>query len=138
MNTDLSPAVLASVMVGGALGGLLRMWVGSLISWLAGNRFPWGTLVVNLSGSVAIGILAGLWIDPTGMQPEPLWQAHWTALVVGLLGSYTTVSSFSLQTLELFNSGRTPAALANITGSLVLCLSGAAAAFHLTRGVAGV
>lgn len=137
MTSLLSPTLLLSVMAGGVIGGLMRMWVGSLVTHVLGSGFPWGTLVVNLSGALVIGVLAGVWIDPTAAQPVVPWHSHWTVLVAGLLGSYTTVSSFSLQTLELIEAGRTSAALANVAGSLVLCLGGAAAAFLLTHALLG-
>lgn len=137
MTSLLSPAVLLSVMVGGAFGGLLRMWVGSLVTHLAGGTFPWGTLVVNLSGALAIGALAGAWMEAEPAQLSVPWTLHWAALVSGILGSYTTVSSFSLQTLALFDENRPLAALANIIGSLTLCLGGSALAFVVTRATLG-
>lgn len=137
MTSLLSPTLLLSVMVGGAIGGLMRMWVGSLVTHVLGSGFPWGTLVVNLSGALVIGVLAAVWIDPASAPPMMPWHSSWTVLVAGLLGSYTTVSSFSLQTLELIEAGRVPAALANIVGSVLLCLGGAAAAFLLTHVLLG-
>ncbi|WP_444679425.1 CrcB family protein [Halomonas sp. E19] len=79
------------------------------------DRVSWGTLAVNLSGAFAAGVLAGLLGMPHGeLSPAPAWLG----LVVGGLGGYTTVSSLSLQTLALWQSGRTHAALANLGATL--------------------
>ncbi len=103
------------VAIGGALGGMGRLAVGDLIGRWVGTRFPWGTLVVNLSGALAMGVLAGSPGLPGPSGDDPRWQLA----AIGLLGGYTTVSSFSLQTLTLWQQGRHPMAVANVTVTLV-------------------
>lgn len=99
------------VAAGGALGGMARLAVSELTARRVGTGFPWGTLVVNLSGALVAGVLAGLFGMPLAdPAPAPIWLG----LVVGGLGGYTTVSSLSLQSLALWQSGRTVAALANL------------------------
>lgn len=104
------------VALGGALGGMGRLAVGDLIGLLAGPRFPWGTLVVNLSGALAMGVVAG----SLGLPDPSGGDQRWQFVVIGLLGGYTTVSSFSLQTLTLWQQGRRSMAVANVTVTLVV------------------
>jgi CrcB protein len=113
------------VGVGGLLGGLARIGISSLVALVAGDRFPWGTLAVNLSGSFAIGLLAG---SAMGASSLGLF------LMTGVLGSYTTVSTFSLQTLFLLEQGLIARALANIAGSVLLCLLAASLGYRLMAG----
>jgi fluoride exporter len=117
-------------MLGGGLGGVARFWVSGMVARRFGETFPWGTLTVNVTGSAAIGVLAALLLGAGGNAGAtgPLWAA----LVSGVLGSYTTVSSFSLQTLALVRTGEPLRAALNITGSLVLCLGAAAAGYRAT------
>ncbi|SEM78960.1 fluoride efflux transporter CrcB [Halomonas caseinilytica] len=109
----LGPLDWLLVVLGGALGGMARLAVTELTALWWGRTFPWGTLVVNLGGTLGIGALAALvgW-------PEA-GAVGWTFLAVGVLGGFTTVSSFSLQTLTLFQEGRKNAALLNIMATLV-------------------
>jgi CrcB protein len=115
------------VALGGCLGGMGRFWVSGVIARRYGETFPWGTLVVNVSGAACIGALAGLLLarDTHAAGQVPLWAG----LVIGVLGSYTTVSSFSLQTLALVRSGEPLRAALNIVGSVALCLSAATAGY---------
>ncbi|MDT8893517.1 CrcB family protein [Halomonas sp. I1] len=109
----LGPMGWLMVALGGALGGMARLAVTELTALWWGRAFPWGTLVVNLSGTLGIGGLAALVGWPEGSA------AAWGFLAVGILGGFTTVSSFSLQTLTLFQRRRHGAALANIVATLV-------------------
>lgn len=104
---ELEATGLLLVAIGGALGGMARLAVGDAVARRLGSAFPWGTLAVNLSGALAMGGLAG--------APGLSWQL----LAIGLLGGYTTVSSFSLQTLTLWQQRRPLAALANVAVTLV-------------------
>lgn len=124
---------ILAVFIGGAIGGMARFAVTSLVDRMAGGRFPWGTLGVNVSGSALIGALAAIFIEGGNLAPTVL---PWTFLVIGMLGSYTTVSSFSLQTLVLARAARPIAATANVLASLVLCLAAAAFGFVLVGGLA--
>ena len=109
------------IFVGGGLGSLARWGVSGLVASKMGEAFPWGTIIVNVSGSFVIGLFAAL----TG--PEGRWLAPATLrdfIMIGLCGGYTTFSSFSLQTLSLANDGEWIKAGANALLSLTLCLSG--------------
>ncbi len=115
---------LLAVFAGGALGGVLRYSLAAWVTRLAGNGFPWGTLVVNSSGSLALGILAGwLWSQALLAGDDPLALSGWALGVVGVLGSYTTVSAFSLQTVDLWQTGNHRAAFWNVVLSVGLTLA---------------
>ncbi|MCE8018862.1 camphor resistance protein CrcB [Halomonas sp. MCCC 1A11036] len=124
--------MLLIVAMGGALGGMARLAVSDLLARWAGTGFPWGTLVVNLSGALLAGAVAGWY----GMAHEAGVPVGWSLLVVGLLGGYTTVSSLSLQSLTLWQSGRWRAALASVTATLFAGLALAALGWWLARGLA--
>ncbi len=104
------------VALGGATGSVLRFWLGSVIGHKAGAPF-WGTLFVNVTGCFLIGLLGNLRENGPGEFDRYF-------LMVGVMGGYTTFSTFSLQTLDLLQKGSAPLALANIALSLVLCLLG--------------
>lgn len=125
MNESL--ALLIWVALGSALGGVARFFVSGLVARRIGEVFPWGTLAVNASGSFAIGVLAAL--TERHLLPAPLLS--WQFAVTGFLGSYTTVSSFSLQTLALARDGEFRQAAGNVVLSLILCIGGAAAGFAI-------
>ena len=114
---------IAWVMLGSGLGGIARFWLSDLVGRRIGETFPWGTMAVNVSGSFAIGIAAPAALSGGGLLADP---ALWRLAVVGFLGSYTTVSSFSLQTLALARDGDWRRAGGNIALSLGLCLSATA------------
>jgi CrcB protein len=104
------------VALGGALGSVLRFWLGGLIGHKAGAPF-WGTLFVNITGCFLIGFLGNLRAGGPGEFDRYF-------LMVGVLGGYTTFSTFSLQTLELLQAGNPGLAVANVALSMVLCLLG--------------
>jgi CrcB protein len=107
------------VAIGGALGSVARYACAALGLRLFGPAFPWGTLFVNASGSLAIGVLAAL-LTTDG---KPLITDGARAfLMVGVLGGFTTFSSFSLETLSLARAGAWSAAGANVIGSVAVCL----------------
>ncbi len=114
------------VALGGMLGGLGRAAVSTVVAERLGERLPWGTFAVNLTGSLALGLLAGSLAGEPGPAPP-----HALFLATGLLGSYTTVSTFSLQTLFLLREGAFGRALLNIAGSAALCIAAAAFGFAL-------
>ncbi len=120
---------LLLVAAGGGIGGIGRFWLTGAIDRRTAETFPWGTLVVNATGAAAIGVLAGLLLEPgTQTTGQP---SVWSGLIVGILGSYTTVSSFSLQTLALARNGEPLRAMLYVAASLVLCLSAAAAGYAI-------
>ena len=109
------------IAVGSALGGVGRHWCSGLIARHFGETFPWGTLLVNVLGSLLIGLFATL----TG--PDGRWFLGSTArqfFMIGVFGGFTTFSSFSLQTLNLIQDGDWFRAFANVAGSVLLCLIG--------------
>jgi CrcB protein len=110
------------VALGGALGSVARYTSSTVAARWLGLGFPWGTLFVNVAGSFAIGLLAAL-VTADG---RPLLDTEARAfLLVGVLGGFTTFSSFSFETLELARGGALGAAAANVALSLALCLAGA-------------
>jgi len=115
--------------VAGGLGTLLRAGCNTLSVWLCGHTFPWGTLLVNVTGSFAFGALYAL-IRSRGA----FTSTHEAVMLVGLLGGFTTYSSFAFQSLELLASGRTLPALAYIVGTNVLAVAAAWAGLRLCGG----
>lgn len=107
------------MMLGGALGSLLRYGVTQAAARWLGEGFPWGTLAINVTGSAAIGFLAGLTL---GGNPLGLPETLRLFLVVGLLGGFTTFSAFSIQTLSLLQEGALAAAFLYALGSVALAL----------------
>ncbi len=110
--------LLALVAAGSALGGMARFFVSGFVARAIGETFPWGTFVVNVTGAFSIGILACL-ADNNHLAN---WPQVWPLVVTGFLGSYTTVSSFSLQTLALARDGEWRRAARNVILSLAFCL----------------
>jgi CrcB protein len=107
------------VATGGALGSMARFWIGGLVSAKFGESFPWGTLLINITGSFLIGIFFGV----TGTEGKWLAAPNTRAfLMTGICGGYTTFSSFSLQTLTLMREGEWFGAGANCVASVALCL----------------
>jgi CrcB protein len=107
------------VMLGSALGGGARYWCSGVVARLFGETFPWGTLLINILGSLVIGFFNTI----TG--PDGRLLVATTArqfVMIGLCGGYTTFSSFSLQTLNLARDGEWLRAGGNIVLSVVLCL----------------
>jgi fluoride exporter len=117
----LSMTEFALVALGGGIGGVARYWISGAVSRALGQRFPWGTLVVNASGALVLGVLAGV----LGPRAGETGSLPWLFLAVGILGSYTTVSSFSLQSFALARDGEAGRAALNVAASLVFCLIGA-------------
>jgi CrcB protein len=125
------------IALGGALGSIARFAASSAVAGWFGETFPWGTLLVNVSGSFVIGFFAAL----TGPDGRLLISGDIrTFVTVGICGGYTTFSSFSLQTLNLVQDGELLQAGLNVTGSVVLCLAAvwlghaAASAINLAKG----
>ncbi len=117
---------LISVIVGSALGGISRYFLSGMIARRVGETFPWGTLVVNVTGAFVIGAFGGLATDNASLFGSP---DLWLLAVTGFCGGYTTVSSFSLQTLALARDGEPFRAAAYVAMSVVLCLLAVAGGF---------
>jgi CrcB protein len=118
------------VALGGAIGTTGRYFISGLAARLIGETFPWGTLIINVTGSFIIGFFAALtgpdgrlYVGSSGRQ----------FFMTGICGGYTTFSSFSLQTLNLMNDGEWFRAGANMGLSLVLCLIAVWAGFMLAN-----
>jgi len=103
------------VLAGAGLGGLTRYVAGTWIMARYGGRFPLGTLVINVTGSFLIGILMTLFTER--FQPHPNWRLF---LVVGILGGYTTFSSFEYETFQAIRDGARWMAMLYMAGSVVL------------------
>src|SRR2546423_8272670 len=105
---------------GGALGSVARYWLSGVIGRRFGESFPYGTLLVNVSGCLVIGFFATY----TGTEGRLLVRPEWRlAFMAGVCGGYTTFSSFSLQTLNLTMEGEWLRAAANVILSVFLCLA---------------
>jgi CrcB protein len=117
------------VAAAGAVGALAR-W--GLAAWVGARfpGFPWGTLVINVSGSFALGLLFVLLTERTGTSP-----AVRVALTTGLMGAYTTFSTFSLETFRLFEDGAVGLAGLNVLGNVSLGLVGVALGIGLGRAM---
>jgi CrcB protein len=118
--------------VGCALGGALRYLCMLGISRCLGDAFPWGTLCVNALGSFLLGMVLGSGIAPSA-DIAAVEQLHAFA-AVGFCGGLTTFSTFSLQNLSLLSAGSRAKLLANILGSVVLCLLAATAGYTVMEG----
>ena len=107
------------IALGGALGSVTRFWLNGVISAQTGPEFPWGTLVINVTGSFLIGFFFTL-TEPGGRVFASSNTRQF--FMTGICGGYTTFSSFSLQTLTLAREGEWFRAGAYITSSVVVCL----------------
>jgi fluoride exporter len=120
------------VFLGGAVGSIWRYWWSGLVAQRFGETFPFGTLVVNVVGSLLIRAFSGLLLHvANGRLSTALEQL----LMVGVCGGLTTFSSFGLQTYSLIVEGRWLSALANIALSTGLCLGCVAVGWQVTQGI---
>jgi CrcB protein len=119
-----------AVAVGGAIGSVARFWLASAMTVLTGPRFPWGTLLINVLGSFVIGLVAGYTLTPGRVAMHPDIRIF---LMTGVCGGFTTFSAFSLQTLELMQTGDVVPALGYAAGSVVLCVIGTYCGWLLGR-----
>ena len=109
------------VAIGGAVGSVGRFWLSGFVANRFGETFPWGTLVINVTGSFVIGIIAALAI-PEGRMDSQSRAFATQFLMIGICGGYTTFSSFSLQTLNLLRDREWLYACGNVILSVVLCM----------------
>lgn len=109
------------IFLGAGFGGVFRYWISNSVYWLVGRQFPYGTLVVNVSGCFLMGLLFVLILERfDGLGPQLR-----SLLLIGLLGGYTTFSSFSIETINLFENGAWMSAFLNIFLSVILCIAAA-------------
>ena len=109
---------LIFIAMGGAIGAVLRYGASLSVYSLLGRGFPYGTLFVNVTGSLLMGLLGVMMLERFNIGPE--WRA---AVLVGVLGSFTTFSTFSIETLNLLEQGDVMRAVANIVLSVLVCLA---------------
>ena len=107
-----------TIAAGGAVGALMRFWVSNGVYALLGRAFPYGTLAVNVLGSLVMGFLYVLFLERMDVSPE--WRG---ALLVGFLGAFTTFSTFSIETLNLIEQAAYFKAVANMLLSVVACVA---------------
>ena len=108
---------LVFIAIGGAVGAVLRYGASLSVYSLMGRGFPYGTLFVNVSGSLLMGLLSVMMLERFNIDAE--WRA---AVLVGVLGSFTTFSTFSIETLNLLEQGDIMRATSNMVLSVLLCL----------------
>ena len=116
------------VFFGGGLGATLRHVVNVTCAKCIGTAFPYGTFIINISGSIAMGLIAG-YLAFKGEASQP-WRLF---LMTGILGGYTTFSAFSLDTAVLYERGELGLAAAYVLGSVVLSIAGLFAGLALVR-----
>ena len=103
------------VGVGGCLGSILRFWLGSYIGNKMGSRFPYGTFVINITGSFLVGLVFAL------LTVKTEWSPNWRYLIpIGFIGGYTTFSSFEYETLRTMQDGRIGLGLLYVAASVVV------------------
>ena len=115
------------IALGGAIGSIARYWI-AIWALPISRSLPWGTILINIAGSFAIGFFGALTVG-TGRYPAP--QSARLFFMVGVCGGFTTFSSFSLQTLDLLRGEAAFRALVNIAASVLLCLLAVAAGHTL-------
>jgi CrcB protein len=116
------------VFIGGGLGASLRHAVNTVSARLLGTAFPWHTFIINISGSIVMGLIAG-YLAFKGDASQ-----HWRLfLMTGILGGYTTFSAFSLDAALLYERGEIGLALFYVLGSVVFSIAGLFAGLALMR-----
>ncbi len=108
-----------AIGIGGAIGSLLRFWMSTWVHTFAGRGFPYGTLAVNVLGCLVMGALFVLFTER--LSDNSVLRA---GVLIGVLGGFTTFSSFSIETFNLFDQGEHLKAVTNMAASLALCVGG--------------
>ncbi len=122
--------LVLAIALGGALGAVGRHYVGATALRVLGSGFPAGTLTVNIVGSVAMGVL----IELMALKISPSLEMR-AFLTVGLLGGFTTFSTFSLDTALLYERGEPLVAFGYVVASVICSIGGLFAGMHLMRQV---
>lgn len=118
------------VGVAGFFGAASRYWLDGLVSRATSGSFPWGTLVVNISGCFLIGLLTTVLTER--ILPHPALRI---AITVGFIGAYTTFSTFSYETLRQIQDGAVGLAVVNVLASVVIGISAAWLGFMMGRAI---
>jgi CrcB protein len=126
----MEPKFILAVAAGGAFGSVARYVVAIGSSRLFGAAFPWGTLIINVTGSALIGIFAGLFAFKWDIS-----QAARIFLTVGICGGFTTFSTFSLDAWYLIERGQVTASVAYMVASVALSLTALIVALHAARAL---
>jgi len=121
---------ILAIALGGAAGAVFRYWVSTGVYTLLGRGFPYGTLAANVVGCLAMGWLYVMLVERLVVSVELR-----SGILVGLLGGFTTFSSFSIETLALLERGEVPAALSNVAVSVVFCLAATWAGATVARQI---
>ena len=116
------------VFIGGGLGASLRHAINVGCARACGINFPYGTFVINITGSLVMGIIAG-YLALKGDASQP-WRLF---IMTGILGGYTTFSAFSLDAVTLYQRGEMGLALFYVLGSVILSIAGLFAGLALVR-----
>jgi CrcB protein len=117
-----------AIAAGGAFGAVLRFWMSNGVYMLLGRGFPYGTLAVNVLGSLVMGFLYIAMIERMSVGAE--WRAF---ALIGLLGAFTTFSTFSIETLNLLEQADYAKAVANVLLSVLACVAAAFVGVMLAR-----
>lgn len=123
---------------GGSIGTIARFWLGTLVAQIQRSRwpdleYPWGTFLINVSGSMLLGVLAASFLG----HPDPSRRNWYLLLGAGFCGGFTTFSTFSLESFELIRDGKPWAALAYALGSVIAGVIGVWIAMRLMKPLEG-
>ena len=122
----------AAIMIGGAIGSALRYGISTWIAQAINSMFPWGTLAVNVIGSFLLGLIMQAGLDTTLLSPTAR-----AVLGTGVMGGFTTYSTFNYETLQYLQEGAWAMAGLNVATTLLVCLAAGALGVAVARGVLG-